>query len=86
MKKWILLLLIPIIAAALGVGAYVVVNATPGDALILADYFEIAYDGYNTKGTVNITRKSDMLFDEVDTIRLEQKEALIKNKEVTQDE
>ena len=45
MRKWILFLLIPVIVAISGIGAYVVVNATPGDALILSDYFEITYDG-----------------------------------------
>lgn len=86
MRKWLLLLLIPIVAAIIGAGAYKVVNATPGDALILSDYFEINYEGYNGKGKVVITRKDDMLFDEVDVIRLEQKEALIKNKEAANDE
>lgn len=86
MRKWILFLLIPIIVAVSGVGAYVVVNATPGDALILSDYFEITYEGYNGTGKVDITRKDDMLFDEVDVIRLEQKDSLFRNKEVTQDE
>ena len=86
MRKLLIFLLIPIVVALGGVGAYVVVNATPGDALILADYFEITYEGYNNMGKVDITRKSDMLFDEVDVIRLAQKDALIKNKEVAQDE
>lgn len=86
MRKWLLLLLIPIVAAVIGAGAFVVVNATPGDVLILSDYFEINYQGYNGKGQVVITRKDDMLFDEVDNIRLEQKEALIKNKVVENDE
>jgi hypothetical protein len=86
MRKWLIFLLIPIIVAIGGIGAYVVVNATPGDALILSDYFEISYDGYNNAGKVDITRKDDMLFDEVDVIRLAQKEALIRNKEVAQDE
>ena len=86
MRKWLLILLIPIVAAIIGTGVFVVVNATPGDALILSDYFEIKYDGYNGKGHVVITRKDDMLFDEVDVIRLEQKEALIKNKVVENDE
>lgn len=86
MRKWLLIMLIPIVAAIIGTGVFVVVNATPGDALILSDYFEIKYDGYNGKGHVVITRKDDMLFDEVDVIRLEQKEALIKNKVVENDE
>ncbi len=86
MRKWLLLLLIPIVAAIIGAGAYVVVNATPGDTLTLSDYFEISYEGYNGNGHVVITRKDDMLFDEVDVIRLEQKEALIKNKVVANDE
>ncbi len=86
MRKWLLLLLIPIVAAIIGIGAMVVVNATPGDALTLSDYFVISYEGYNGKGHVVITRKDDMLFDEVDVIRLEQKEALIKNKVVANDE
>ena len=86
MRKWILFLLIPVIVAISGIGAYVVVNATPGDALILSDYFEITYDGYNGSGKVDITRKDDMLFDEVDVIRLAQKESLFRDKNVTQDE
>lgn len=86
MKKILLFLLIPLMVAAGGIGAFVVVNATPGDALVLSDYFEISYEGYNTAGRVDITRKDDMLFDEVDIIRLAQKEALIKNNEVAQDE
>ena len=86
MRKWLFFLLIPVIVVLLGAGAYVVVNATPGDVLVLSDYFEISYEGYNTSGKVDITRKDDMLFDEVDVIRLVQKESLIRNKDVTQDE
>ena len=86
MKKFLICLIISFIVAIGGVGAYVVVNATPGDALILADYFEISYEGYNNTGKVDIVRKDDMLFDEVDIIRLEQKESMFRNQDVTQDE
>lgn len=86
MRKILIFLLIPIIVAIGGIGAYVVVNATPGDTLVLSDYFEIGYEGYNGNGKVDITRKDDMLFDEVDVIRLAQKESLFTNKDVTQDE
>ncbi|MCR4807618.1 MAG: hypothetical protein K5857_08065 [Lachnospiraceae bacterium] len=86
MRKWLLLLLIPIVATIIGAGAFVVVNATPGDTLKLSDYFEINYEGYNGTGRVSITRKDDKLFDEVDEIRLAQKEALIKNKVARNDE
>ena len=79
MKKFVFVL-IPIIAVIIGAGIFVVVNATPGDSLTLADYFEVTYTGYNTCGGVDITRKDDMMFDEVDAIRIEQKDALIKNK------
>ena len=86
MRKWFLLLLIPIFAVIVGAGWYVVANATPGDTLVLADYFEVSYEGYNNSGKVRMVRKDDMLFDEVDAIRLEQKEALIANKAVANDE
>jgi hypothetical protein len=84
--KWLLFLIIPVVVTIIGAGAYVVVNATPGDTLILADYFEIGYDGYNTMGTVRITRNDELLFDDVDIIRLAQKEGLITNKAVANDE
>ncbi|MCR5602685.1 MAG: hypothetical protein K6G27_03150, partial [Lachnospiraceae bacterium] len=80
------LFLIPIVVAIVGAGWYVVANATPGDTLVLADYFEESYEGYNNLGKVRMVRKDDMLFDEVDTIRLAQKEALITNKAVKNDE
>ena len=86
MRKWLFLLLIPIFAAIVGAGWYVVANATPGDTLVLSDYFEVSYDGYNNSGSVKIIRKDDMLFDEVDHIRLAQKEALIANKVAGNDE
>ena len=86
MRKWLILLLIPIFAMIVGAGWYVVANATPGDTLVLSDYFEISYEGYNNTGKVKVTRKDDMLFDEVDVIRLEQKEALIANKVAANDE
>jgi hypothetical protein len=86
MRKWLFLLLIPIFAAIVGAGWYVVANATPGDTLVLSDYFEVSYEGYNNTGKVKLTRKDDMLFDEVDIIRLEQKEALIANKVAANDE
>ena len=86
MRKWLLLLLIPIFAAIVGAGWYVVANATPGDTLVLADYFEVSYEGYNNSGRVRMVRKDDMLFDEVDAIRLAQKEGLIANKAVANDE
>ena len=80
------LLLIPVVVALVGAGWYVVANATPGDTLVLADYFEESYEGYNNLGKVRMVRKDDMLFDEVDTIRLAQKESLITNKAVENDE
>ena len=86
MKKWMFLLFIPIVVAIVGAGWYVVANATPGDTLVLADYFEESFDGYNNLGKVRMVRKDDMLFDEVDAIRLAQKESLITNKAVENDE
>ena len=48
--------------------------------------FEESFDGYNNLGKVRMVRKDDMLFDEVDAIRLAQKESLITNKAVENDE
>ncbi|MCR5419458.1 MAG: hypothetical protein K6E98_00425 [Lachnospiraceae bacterium] len=86
MRKWLIFLLMPVFVVILGAGAYVVANATPGDTLILSDYFEINYEGYNNIGKVSITRKDDLMFDDVDRIRLAQKEGLIVNKNVKNDE
>ncbi len=86
MKKRLFWLIIPMILLIIGVGAYVVVNATPGSSIKVSDYFEYTVEGFNSTAYLNLTRKDDMMFDEIDVIRIEQKEALIKNNNVTADE
>ncbi len=86
MKKVLLFLLIPLIVAIGGVALFVAVNATEGDTIVLSDYFQISYEGYNNSGKAVFTRNDDRLFEEIRAIMAARKEAVIKDKKVTDEE
>ncbi|MCR5357896.1 MAG: hypothetical protein K6E63_10900 [Lachnospiraceae bacterium] len=86
MRKLLIILLIPLIVAIGGAAVYVAVNATEGDTLDLSDYFEISYEGFNNSGTVSIKRDDESLLNDVRVIMAARREAVIKDKKVTDDD
>ncbi|MCR5508087.1 MAG: hypothetical protein K6F34_05320 [Lachnospiraceae bacterium] len=86
MKRILLFVLIPLIAVIAGAAVFVAVNATEGDTIVLSDYFEVAYEGYNDSGTVAISRNDDRLFSDIRAIMAARSGAVIKDKKVTDDD